>query len=166
MKTIKNMIFIALLIFFILVIINSYNLNYTGNIVKENFNTGYAVNNIDTTVSEYNERFERIPNFVRTMFGNERINLIINMNDNSIKRYSIITKEGKIISYSEDLIDKPSVIITTSEETIDSIASSDNPADEFADAIENKKIEIKSKGVINKLKLFTAKSFLKIRSIF
>lgn len=166
MGLIRNLIIFGLVVFFFAVIIVSFDLGYTGNIVRENFNTRYAVEHTDEIVNEYNHRFERIPNFAKTLLGNERINLIINMNDGSMKEYSLVTQEGKIIEYDNKLLNDYSIAVRTSERVIDSIASSKEPGNDFGNAVENGDIKIESQKLVSGIKITTAKIFVKIKNWF
>ena len=102
----------------------------------------------------------------RTLLGNERINLTVKMNDNSIKQLGLITKNGKIISYSKKTLENPTVYVTLSEDTMNSISSSSNPSKDFANAIQNKDISIESKRTVTGIKVYISKLFLKIRNLF
>ena len=162
----KNLITLLLLVFFLVAVTASFDLGYTGNIVSDNFNARHAVEDMDSTVSDYNKKFENIPRFARTLFGNERINLVVSMDGGSKKDISLITKEGKIISYSKKHLEKPTMLVSTTEKTIDLIASSSNSSDEFARAIKNNDIIVEPKKIVVSVKVFAAKSFIKIRDLF
>ena len=163
---IKNIITIILIAFFLVVVITSFDLSYTGNIVKDNFNAKELVENTNQVVNDYNQKFENIPKFAKTLLGNERINLLINMNDGSKKELSFVTKEGKIISYEKKPLENPTMLITASESIIDSVSSSSNPSADFAKAIKNKSINIEPKKLKGKIKFSAAKIFIKIREKF
>ena len=162
----KSLTTLILLVFFVVVVITSFDLSYTGDIVAENFNTKYLLDNMDKVVNDYNQKFENIPRFAKTLFGNERINLAIIMNNNSKKEFGLITKEGKVIEYSKKPLENPTIGITAPESVIDNIASSRNPSQEFSKAIKNKNIILEPKKFLTKIKVTGAKAFIKIKDLF
>ena len=166
MSFIKNTLFLIIAVFFIVSLLIAFDPSYTGNIVKENFSARYAFDHAEETINDYNSNFENLPNLARTLLGNERINLTVNMNDNSIKQLGLITKNGKIISYSKKTLENPTVYVTLSEDTMNSISFSSNPSKDFANAIQNKDISIESKRTVTGIKVYISKLFLKIRNLF
>lgn len=166
MSFIKSIFFLVITAFFIVLLSIAFDPGYTGNIVKENFNAMYAFEHIEETIADYNSNFENLPNLARTLLGNERINLTVNMNDNSIKQLGLITKNGKIISHSKKTLENPTVYVTLSENTMNSISSSSNPSRDFANAIENKEINIESKRTLTGIKVYFSKLFLKVRNLW
>jgi len=161
MGFIKNTIIVGLIVFFLVVMMISFDISYTGEIVGANFSASYFVAHPDEVIADYNTKFENIPNFARTLLGNERINLVINMSDGSVKNFGLITKEGKIIELNKDSLNSPTFVITTSERVIDEVAKSSNAGQDFADAILNDKIKVEGIGFMPQTKIFSAKTYLK-----
>jgi hypothetical protein len=161
----KLFVTIVFLSLFALIVVG-FDLGYTGNIVKDDFNTQYVITHTTDTVNEYNQNYKGIPNFVKTLFGNEKINVIIKMNDNSEKQFNLITKDGKIANYSQGLMKSPSLKVETSEKTIDLIAQSKDPANALSEAIRNKNIIIEPTGIVSGVKVQSAKTFVIIKNWF
>ena len=155
-----------LLVFFLIVIALSFNLSYTGSIVGNDFNAKEAIENPEKTINDYNQGFENIPSFARTLLGNERMNLIVKMDDGSKNQLGLVTKEGKIVEYSRELLQNATIDVITSEDVMNSIAWSGNPSQEFGSAIDDERIKLEPKRFTTSTKSFIAKIVLKIRSWF
>lgn len=162
MAEIKDLLFIGLIIFFFAVIMNAFSLNYTGEVIKEGLTVSYIINNPAEFVNEYNQKFENIPNFIKTLLGTEKINLIIETN-NKTKTFSIETKEGKIINYSEKLFEDQTFTVELREETLDRLLSSKYIKNDIANAILTDEIKITPNGFMQTTKLFAGKNTLKIK---
>lgn len=164
MSLIRNAVVLGLLLFVLVTFAIVFDVSYTGNVVNENFNARYFVDNPDTAVDDYNSRFENLPNFARSLLGSERINLDINMSDGTSKVFGLITKNGKIVGFNETKIDGATFSVYTTEEVINGLAESSNAGDDFAQAIIDDRIKVEGLGIIPNIKLKAAKLFLKAKN--
>ncbi len=165
-KTIKKIAFFILLAFFVISIMAMFDLKYTGNIVKEGFTAKYALEHTNEAISGYNKNFENIPNFAKTLFGNERVDLMITMNNGSLEELFFITKNGKIIEYSSNHLQDITIVVEITEEVFDLISSSQKPSNDFAKAMKENKLKVKPKRMASRFKVFAAKSYFKVKNWF
>lgn len=60
---------------------------------------------------------------VQSLFGNERMNITANMNDGTVIKLGVVTRNGRVAEVKEPAIENPTVKITASEEALQNIQS-------------------------------------------
>lgn len=123
--------------------------------------TGKAIN-IDSKLESkeltklkdlYNENVKYVPSIIKTLFGNEDINVYIYMSDGSERLVGIVMRKGLIKDLNTGLAE-PTMNAYTSEETINKIADGEL---NIVDALNNGDIQYKSLTIKTSLKTGVAK---------
>ncbi len=122
-------------------------------------NIGYAHGELDLEsldleklVEAYNQNLEKVPGFVKNIFGNERINLYI---DGEIF-VGLSGKKGEIVEYEKGGIIKPTMNIYTTGDTIDKLIDGNTT---LLDAVKDKSINYEGVGFFGKIKFGVIKIF-------
>jgi hypothetical protein len=150
-------------LFFMLVF--SFSSNPTGRVIDDN-PLYYYISNPEKAADSYNENIGQVPGFIKTMFGNERINAALTLDNGSIESFGIITEKGKITHIQEGFIDNPSLFVKTDETVINGLIKSDNQLAYLRNAINTKAIEYRAVKIKTKVKIAAANFLLKAYSIF
>lgn len=166
MGKIKLFITLFAIGFVFVMFLKLFSLNYTGYAVKEEYNVEYAIGHLEDFKNLYNANINKMPNFIKSVFGNERINAIVQMSSGRYERIALVTKGGIIEEAREGALDNPTIIIGTKEEVINSIMASAKPAERFRNAMLNKEITLEAISPMAKVKMAAGKSALKITSWF
>ncbi len=140
------------------------NPTYTGRYVKVK-NLDDVLNNMDQLVTDYNNHTDKVPGFVKSIFGYEIINATIKRNDWSVIMMKVKTDDGRIVSI-ENVTEPTTLMVTTSESTFDRILNSTDQMQAFKDALDNKEIEYHGVKFTTKMKTGIAGIFFKIGSWF
>jgi plastocyanin len=106
-----------------------------------------------------------MPDFVRSLFGDARINLHIAVGDN-IETFGLITENGVITQFTDSALQDPTLKVFTSEEVIVGIAGAKNPLRLFRQALDDDEISYKAVGVGNKIKYSFVSMVIRITSWF
>lgn len=150
-------------LFFMLVF--SFSSNPTGRAIDDN-SLYYYISNPEKAADSYNENIGQVPGFVKTMFGNERINAALTLDNGSIESFGIITEKGKIAHIQKGFIDNPSLFVKTDEAVINGLIKSDNQLAYLRNAINTKAIEYRAVKIKTKVKTAAANFLLKAYSVF
>jgi len=162
MGKIKLLIISFAVLFVFVMFLRLFSLDYTGYSIKEQYNTAYALNNLDEFKNLYNENTARMPNYIKTVFGNEIINAVIAMDSGKYEKITLTTEKGIIQDVRSGSSDKPTIIIETSEKTLNYIMASAKPTDEFKKAMLNKEIKYNAVDISTKAKAGIGYSALKV----
>lgn len=131
------------------------------------FAEGLDVNNL---VADYNKNFDKMPSFVRTLFGNERINANITLTNGTVITMGGVTKDGKIIEAKEGGIGNPTMEVFVSESAINDITASKDPAGAFKGALDSKRLSYRGVSTGAKVKLsivsIAARAYFFLRNLF
>jgi hypothetical protein len=123
------------------------------------------VDDMKSEVDEYNANSDDVPSSLKNMLGNERIHVIIDMNNGSALDLKAVTVDGKIVEFDEmeegDEFD-PTLVVSTDEDTARSIIDSASPAQVFLDAYDRGDIGITSPSFTKKVSLSVGKFVLKV----
>jgi hypothetical protein len=104
-------------------------------------------------VDIYNQNVDEIP-FIKSFFGEERINCEISLNDGTELIIGITTDEDvKVIEFEKGEISDPTINASTTESTARNIIDSKDPVSAFQDALNNGEIKFEGVGLGNKIKL-------------
>lgn len=118
--------------------------------------------NIDLVKSTYNENLDNIPGFVKTIIGNERINVNIQMNDGKQVILGAVTKNAALEELKVGQISDPTLNIYLTESAIQKIGESSNPVDTLEEAIKNDEITYKAVGIFKKMKFGVVSTAVKM----
>jgi hypothetical protein len=134
---------------------------------------------ISSNIKDYNQNIKILPDFLVSLFANEKLYIHVNNVDGSKSEYASITEKGLIIEgttwldndndgvhdiWQENGI-KPTVDVYIDEKALEEIKTSADPFDRFEQAWGN---EIKYKGFTlgTKVKTFAMDAGVKLYSIF
>jgi len=110
-------------------------------------------------VSVYNNRIDGSPEVIRSLVGNERVELKI-INGSSVHRVGFETENAMVSKIVEGGIDNPSITINATDDAIDRIKSSDDPITEFQKERADNQVDVTGHNLITQLKLNLAFSSL------
>ncbi len=82
-------------------------------------------------VDIHNSRIDNVPQILKSLIGNVRIDLNITRSDGSIYRTGLETKNARVCRILEGGIDDPAVSINATEDAVNKILSSNNPVAAF-----------------------------------
>lgn len=133
----------------------------TGYIIR-NDSVYYYLDNPDKVMEEYNKNIEYVPGFIKTIFGNERINLEVSLENGSKREYGILTEKGTIISVEKQYLEDPTLNAKISEATINKLLQAEDQVGALKEALDNKEIGYEAVKVKTKVKTFFARIALKV----
>lgn len=107
---------------------------------------------LEKLVATYNDNLDKVPGFVKNIFGNEKINLYI---DGELF-LGLAGEGGKIVEYKKGGVDKPTMNVYTTSDTIDKLIDEDK---NLLEAVKDKSIQYQGVGFINKIKFGIIKIF-------
>ena len=107
---------------------------------------------LETLVKTYNENLGKVPDFVKSIFGNERIDLYVD----GEKFAGLAGQNGNITEYKKGGIDKPTMKIYTSSETIGHLVNNEKS---LLESIKDKSIQYEGVGFAKKIKFGFIKIF-------
>lgn len=127
------------------------------------------VDDVNAKVSEYNANVDYVPSSLKSLLGDELIQLVI-VSDSGDKIYvKAVTEDGYITSFEETDADEDidaSMVVGANEATIRTILSSSDPLAEFIAARDNGEIEIEPVGLVNTVKYTVADVAMDVSSLF
>lgn len=125
----------------------------------------------ETDVEAANEFIEKYSDFfgseiVQTLFGNERMNITINLNDGSLDKYGVVTENGAVVEVQKPTIENPTVNITANEQALLNISAAlFDPQVEIQKQIDNKGLVYEPIGIVSSIK-FGALGIVNLVSLF
>ncbi|MDY6965211.1 MAG: hypothetical protein SVM80_04475 [Halobacteriota archaeon] len=103
--------------------------------------------------TSYNPNLGKVPWFVKSVIGNERINAQITLNEGGVLTIGAQTKDAAVVKFQEGEISKPSMKIYTTEGTINSIINSGDPIGRTQEALAAEEITYEGVRIGSRLKL-------------
>lgn len=138
----------------------------TGMIVADTYDFDYALNNLDSIKNDYNNNLQNIPGFLKSLFGNEIIDLKITRTDGTVEQLSMVTKKGVIQNLTKDRLERYTLELNVSEDTINEIMESEDQITSIKDALDSEAIKYRSLAFGTRMKIGISRFFLNIRSWF
>jgi hypothetical protein len=108
---------------------------------------------IQSYVDSYNAKIENAPDVMKSMLGNERVNIDITRNDSSLFQMGFEVKDARIDSTIEGGLSDPSMVLTASESAIAEITGSSDPIAAFQSQIDQGRVRIEGKNFVAKAKV-------------
>lgn len=155
-----------ILVIGIFALILATNSTITGLSIIDNPTLDYALTHTNELQTRFNSHITEVPKSVKFLLGDEKILLEIKRLDDTIKKLSIITKEGTILDISNLVIEDYTMNVYVKEETINNILNSNNQVTAAMDALNRKEIEITTNNFWKKMKLTFSKLGVKTYSWF
>ena len=103
---------------------------------------------------------------VQSLFGNERINVTILMDDGSVINVGIVTKDGVVQEFVQPSVEKPTVNVRATEKALVAIYNSSNKTFELNNQMKVGGIKYEAIDPITGIKLFVVGFISSIVSIF
>ena len=114
--------------------------------------TGEAKPILQQQIQKANTYVHEVPQFIRDIFGNERINVYITDVSGKVINLGAITENTRIKEIKGKLIENPSLNVFGDETTIKGILNSENRIQEFQDALREGKIRYEGIGFLSSIK--------------
>jgi hypothetical protein len=110
-------------------------------------------NNLQDSVTRYNNNIENAPAVLKAFMGNERINMTILMHNRSIVVWGIETENAKIIRYSLGGVKSPTIDEYACEDAINEVLSAEDSLAVFHESEMSGRIKIEGETPEAKIKL-------------
>lgn len=148
-----------------LFVVDGYSFATTGRVVSA-WDVDGAVQNLPAVQQEFNLNLENVPNFIKTLFGNERLNLTIARLDGGTVQVGLVTRNGRIESVGKDVIDDYTMDVQVAESTVDAIASSDDQAARLKLALDTGEITYQARTFKASVKVGVSRLLLSVAGWF
>ena len=125
-----------------------------------------VVPNLADIKDSYNSNLDKIPGFVKTILGSERINVVVHLDDDSLLKFQAITKDGSITTLDYGELENATIIVSTSEKVINTIQASSNPVNALELALDNNDIKVEPQTFAKKVEWGMAETIMRIVSWF
>ncbi|MBP2029136.1 hypothetical protein J2755_000056 [Methanohalophilus levihalophilus] len=119
-------------------------------------------------VDEYNKNAGVAPSPIKTIFGNEVIQLTVEMNDGSMFYFKLVTDDAKIVEFEEISVDDDidaTLLVGIDEDTLSALANSTSPLHIFLDAYEDGRITVEAVGAVNKITIALGNLAIKLSQL-
>jgi plastocyanin len=107
-----------------------------------------------------------LPNFARTLFGNQRINLHLELEDGDNEIHGLVTQNGVITEFTDSEVSNPTLNVYSTQSVITRILTSDDAGSDFSNALDNGEISYEAIGFVNRVRFGFASVFLNIARWF
>jgi len=126
-------------------------------------NSSWAVaaidlNNIQSSIDSYNQDIDKAPALLRTLLGDERVDVTILLNNSSTIRYGFETKGAKIVRAESGGIENPTIEVFADEDAIYEVENARDPASAYKQAEKSGRVKIKGNTFGARIKLSAALS--------
>lgn len=122
--------------------------------------TKVILDNLDLINEQISKEEIYFPEIFGFLMRNGNILIEISMKDSSKENLYLVIEELKLNSIKRGLVEDYEYSILISEEEFNSLISGESSLENFGTKIKEKEIEIKGKGIVNKVKLFIGKFFI------
>ncbi len=116
-------------------------------------------------VEKYNSNYEQIPWVVKTMLGNEKIDVYIlqtSARETSEADFNLVMSGGRIQSYSMGPGEKSTMKMSITEENFINLMESENPGNTFVSMYKSGEIQTEEIGILTKVKFSVGRILMKI----
>jgi hypothetical protein len=104
-------------------------------------------------VDAYNNNIDKAPAILKSIFGDEKINMNITRDDGSLFRAGMEVVNARIERTVDGGWNDPTIIITTTESAINNVRRSNDPIAAFQEQRDLGQINFEAKGLLTKAKL-------------
>ena len=153
-------------VFLISILSLTYSYSFPPTGMAIGYDLDYALNNLDQTKQAYNDNIESIPKFIKTIFGDEKINATITRLDGSIVRLSAETENAMITTLTKNELEEYTLNVWVDEATIDDIKNADNQVERLQQALDDDEIRYDSLRFTTSIKTGLSRIFLFIYGLF
>jgi len=132
----------------IILVLPSGQTNSTGLVLlmqnKETIDSYFTDGKLNQNIlDEINKNAENVPEQLFSLFGNNKINMYVEFEDGSVNEYWAQTEKNKVTEVRQGARSLADIEIKIKETTINKLALSEEPFDEFLDAMNSGEIEYK-----------------------
>lgn len=149
----------------VLFIADGYTFSATGRVVSE-WDVDSAVQNLAVVRQEYNLNLENVPNFVKSLFGNERINLTIARQDGSVVSLGLVTRDGRMEMLGTEELDDYTMDVQAPEAAIEAITSADDQPARLKQALDTGEIRYQARTFKTAVKVAVSRMVLSVVAFF
>ena len=104
-------------------------------------------------VDSYNSRTDKVPLVLKSLLGNERVNIKINLNNGSVLRIGYETKNARIVRVVDGGLRNPTINVIATQNAIDRIDSSQDPIETFQKERNLGRVSIEGQNTTTKIML-------------
>lgn len=116
------------------------------------------LNNLQESVDSYNSNIDTAPSVLKTLLGDEKVNITILLNNSSIVSWGFETKNAKIVRFEKGGIKNPTIDVFATEDAIYRVQSAQDPVAAYRNAEESGEVKIEGKTLGSRMKLGAALS--------
>jgi len=113
---------------------------------------------VNDYVTYYNNDISNAPGPLKSLVGNERVDINITLNNGSVYEVGFETENAKIVRTVPGGIEDPTITVDTTESAINSIKSSSDPVGAFETAMKYGQVDIQGHTLTTRAKLALALS--------
>ena len=121
---------------------------------------------LDEYIDRYNYSMDKAPGILKTLLGNERVELDIVLDNGSQFKVGLVVNNGLIVSTTKGGIEDRTILIQTKEDVIQTMSQSRDPITAFQQAREAGSISITGNNFLSNLKVNTALSNIDLLRLF
>jgi hypothetical protein len=121
---------------------------------------------LDQYITRYNSNVDRAPVILKMLFGSERVELNIVLNNGSLFKVGMETNNGLVVRTVKGGIEDPTILIQTQEDVIRTISNASDPITAFQHAKEAGNISITGNNFFTNLKINAALSSVDLLRFF
>lgn len=108
-------------------------------------------NDPESGKTEYNNNIEGVPKSVKSLIGNEVVEVNV-ISENESRRIILFMKNALVDSYSFEDSEEVTLVVNANEDAVNRILGSNERVAELKQALKDKEVTYKSKGLFKKLK--------------
>jgi hypothetical protein len=121
---------------------------------------------LDQYIARYNSSVDKAPTVLKSLIGNEKIELDIAMNNGTQFKVGMETNNASVVRTVKGGIDDPTIQIQTKEDVTQTISHASDPITAFQQAKEAGNLTITGNNVFSKLKVNAALSSMDLLKFF
>jgi hypothetical protein len=121
---------------------------------------------INEYIINYNNKIGKVPAIIRSLLGNERVNIKIAMTNGETRRIFYETRNARICNMAKGELKNPTISVTSTEEALKRIDASSDPTETFLRERRLGRIAIRGHNAVVSFKLDTALSNASVLRFF
>jgi hypothetical protein len=114
------------------------------------------INNFQNAIESYNKNFDKVPESIKNLLENEKVNITISLDDGSQLRCGFETKNSWIVGYAQGGLKNPTIEVYATEKAINDVQKAADPAASILKAETSGNIRIEGRTLSSSLRLRTA----------
>ena len=102
-------------------------------------------NNLDNYADLYNDKIKNAPGVLKSMIGNEKVDLTVLLNNGSTMRWGMELENAKIIWSGYSGLENPTIEVKTTEDAINNVLHAEKPMTAYQEAEKSGQMTIDGK---------------------